>query len=158
MKKFTFPLERIRDFRSRQAEAEEIELQRLLAERAEGAAAIARLDMERDLVGGVPEGETAHQAQDLAARDSYRDYLLGKRKGLLVRQGDCEHRIDAQTRVLLEARRKVKLLDGLRKRRLGEWTSEFERELEILAGELFLARRERETVTAARDQVRESRP
>ena len=158
MKKFTFPLERIRDFRSRQAEAEEIKLQRLLAERAEGAAAIARLDMERDLAGGAPDGETAAQAQDLAARDSYRGYLAGKRKGLLARQGDCENRIDAQTRVLLEARRKVKLLDGLRKRRLGEWTAGFDRELEILAGELFLARRERETVTASRDQARESRP
>ncbi len=150
MKKFTFPLQRIRDFRGRLAEAEEVKLERLLGERAAGAAAIARLSEEQSALGRAPVAEAETQAQELAARDSYREHLGGKRKGLLALQLGCENRIAAQTRLVLEARRKVKLLDKLKERKLGDWTAEFDRELEALAAELFLAKMQREMANARR--------
>jgi flagellar export protein FliJ len=149
MKKFAFSLERVREIRMRQAEEEEIRLERLLAERAAAHAAIARLDEERESARAALSADSAIESQDLAARDEYRSLLLAKRKELLDRQSGCQNRIAAQTQVVLEARRKVRLLDKLRRRRLGEWTAELERELEALAAESFLARRQRESAAHA---------
>lgn len=143
MKRFEFRLQRVMEWRESQLEIELATLGRLTAE---GMAIDRRRQQvenecrsaEKSLVAG-----TAVEAQQLAALDGFRIWTRQECERLVRKRAECEKLIEDQRRQVVEARRRFRLLEQLRERRLAEWSSEFSRELESLAGELYLARRAR---------------
>jgi flagellar export protein FliJ len=138
--RFHFPLEKVLDFRRLQLEAEEAKLEALHCERLALAAEWAHLESETTqtrlslMVTGVAE------AQELVASDLYLRHLSAMKKRLVARLTDWQTRADKQQQAIVEARRRVRLLEKLKERKLREWQMGVDREQENLASELYLAK------------------
>ncbi len=85
------------------------------------------------MVTGVAE------AQDLAASDLYLRHLETSKKRHAARLADWRVRADKQQQAVVEARRRVRLLEKLEERKRKEWQAAADREQEDLASELYLA-------------------
>src|SRR5260370_33021844 len=141
MKRFNFPLDRVRRWRLEQLNVEELRLQQLRAE-LEGLAASRRL-IQDELTQTQRQvlGQAYMQSSELETLDSYRVHIRGRVREL----ENCEREqgvklIEQRTKVI-EARRQFELLEQLRKKSLGAWKTAADKEQEDLAAELFLARR-----------------
>ena len=142
MKRFEFSLDRVLNFRRTQAEMERRKLESLGIERATLVRQIADLMRQRheshnreDLAPGallIP--------QQLAARETFHGFLSREKSRLQGLLNNLETAIQRQRQQFMEARRKCELLEKLRGKRLEEWTSEMQRELEELAADAFRAR------------------
>ena len=140
MKKFRFSLARVKDWRNQQLEMEELKLPPLLAERRALATEAARLDREETEAGRTIATLTAAEAEELAAFDSWIHHLRREKERLAARQADCEQRIRTQQKAILEARRRLRLLERLEHRRFSDWLAQADHEQEALSQELYLAR------------------
>lgn len=141
MKRFEFRLERVLEWRRAQLDIELAALGRLTAE----AQAIDRrrgeIEAERASAESSLFASATAEAQQLAALDAFRAWAREECGRLANRRAEWERKIAEQRQKLLEARRRSRLLERLKERRRAEWDAEFNRELENLAGELYLARR-----------------
>lgn len=140
MQNFHFPLDRILSWRRKELEAEQAQMaplvaeqNRLEAERREIAAASHRAGAELLASGEI-------RGTDLAALGSYRAHLERETRRNERERADAGERMDRQRARVMERHRRVRLLDKLRERRVEEWRSEWNREMESFAGEAFLAR------------------
>jgi hypothetical protein len=144
MSAFRFRLERVLAWYRERCQQEEDRLAACLAAVTESKAAIVRLQaehwgIERELVSW-----TALAATDLIALGLYR---LRVRKEELDLNLDLERRERAsseQRAKLMEARRRLQLVEKLRARRLAEYTYQADRALEQLGADAFLSRWSRE--------------
>jgi len=140
MKRFEFPLERVRRWRSEQVSVEELKLQQLRAQL--DALAIGKQQI-RDELARVHQdllGRSEIQALELETLDSYRYHVQARVRNFEQRELQCEAKIIEQRAKLLEARRRFELLDGLKQKALTEWRAAADKEQEDLAAELFLAK------------------
>jgi hypothetical protein len=139
MTTFRFRLEKVLAWRRTQLELEEakfqqrtLEVRELEAQRERIAAAGTRTETEvctwSPLAGS-----------DLAALDSYRRYVSGQEKELALRTEEARQRAAAQQQAMFDARRRCQLLERLKQRRMEEWQSAANKELEDLAAESYLA-------------------
>ena len=80
------------------------------------------------------------ESQDLVAADHYLRYLSAEKKRHAVRMVDWQARDSRQQQSVVEARRRVRLMEKLEERRLREWKTAVDREQETLSSELYLAR------------------
>jgi flagellar export protein FliJ len=140
MKRFQFRLERVLEWRRRQAELEQSKL-------AQALGLAQRLETERlALAKSRREAQLgALQASATTAEDLWmlQDYLLQSDRQDRV----LAERISQQARVVqnqrlrvVEAERSREALERLRQSRHDEWRRESNRELEAFAAEAFLAR------------------
>ena len=140
MKQFHFPLERVRQWRATQLEAEEAKLERLFADRE------VLNQLEKELDDRLAEAERAvwsagrSDARPLRSLDGFRPYIGAEKRKLSGRMAECDRSISAQRARVLEERRHAKLLDHLHDRRHTEWKREFDKEIEELAAESYNAR------------------
>ena len=143
MKRFEFPLERVRRWRREQANLEELKLQQLRAELARIEA--AQRQIETDISSSERQILTEPSLDPvlLVSLDAYRQGARGKIRDLMNRQRQCADRIAAQFKRVIEARRRFELLDRLRENALEQWKSAADKEQEELAAELFLAKSRR---------------
>lgn len=143
MKRFRFPLERVRKWRQDQAGLEEMRLQALYSDIGNLHAEQRRIaeETEQSCCGILQQSTVS--AQDLATLEDYRLYTARENRRIAARKRDIEARIVEQRRRVLDARRKCQLLDGLRDKALISWTASQDKEQEDLAAELFLAKRQR---------------
>lgn len=139
MKAFRFPLEKALEWRRRQLELEESRFKRQ-------AAALSDLDRQRaELEASAISAEvqvhswTPLDGRDLTALARFREYADHAERALAVRRAACERQLQEQQKTMKEARRRYRLLERLRERRLGEWRADCEREQEQFASECFLA-------------------
>ncbi len=140
MRSFQFSLDRILSWRRKEFEAEESRLAGLLAERK--SLEEARLEMlaSWERAGKQLLACSLVDGGDLAALGSYRA-RLEREIAANDRQGrDAGGRIASQQARVVEAHRRVRLLEKLRRRKWEAWRVEWNRELENFAGEAFLAR------------------
>jgi len=143
MKRFDFPLERVRRWRREQAGLEELKLQQFRAEMAGLQVAQRQIETER------AQSEQQVLTQDyidpllLESLDSYRQFTAGKVRHLEGRKQQWEVKIQEQLNKVIEARRKFELLERLRKSAFDEWQAAVNKEQEELAAELFLAKSQR---------------
>jgi len=140
MKRFDFPLERVRRWRSEQVSIEELKLQQLRAQRDALAAGKQQVrdelaQVERDLFG-----RSSLEPIDLESLDSYRFFVRGRVRDFEQRERQCEAKINEQRAKVLETRRRFKLLDGLKQNAFAEWRAAADKEQEDLAAELYLAK------------------
>jgi len=140
MKSFKFPLEKALELRRTQLEMEEAKHKREIA----AVAAIDRRRAEIEASGLRAEVEVRKwnpiSAGDLAALSNYRTKVKEEEAALTRHRIDAAQKAAAQQKVMLEARRRCRLLERLKERRLEEWTFERDKELDEIAAESYLAR------------------
>jgi len=137
---FRFRLEKVLAWRRRQLEVAEIDFKREAAALAE----IERASAELEASGIRTEVEvrqwTPLTGRELAALSGFRVHLERRAKELAARRVEQAARLAERERALLEARRRCRLLERLRERRLAEWQAASAAELEQAASESHLAR------------------
>jgi flagellar export protein FliJ len=139
MRSFRFPLESALKWRGAQLLAEEARLMPLVAERTRLDAlrdeiTAARERAQRELFAGGPV-----DGGELAALAGYRARLEKERTAVERQSAQCRENMAAQRARVVEAHRRLRLMEKLRERRLKEWRTAAERETEALASEAFLA-------------------
>jgi hypothetical protein len=140
VKKFHFPLECALAWRRRQCEDEERRLECTLAalhaiEGRRRALAASRQEAQASI-----RGHTAPAVPELWSLSQYLSCALRQERVLEADRASQVRAVDAQRRRVLEARRRVRLLERLKEDRLAEWNRDFNRELENLAAEAYLTR------------------
>ncbi|MCC7235287.1 MAG: hypothetical protein IT163_08285 [Bryobacterales bacterium] len=146
MKRYGFPLARVLAFRRLQRDMERAALERALAEvrRIAELGEQVRRETEataHDLVTRPP-GEPVDGTQ-LAGLDGYRRYLKRVAAEVDLHHRRAEVAAGNQRLKLVEAERRMKVLEHLEARTRKEWDAALNKEIEEFAGEAFLARRAR---------------
>jgi len=140
MNSFRFPLQKVLDWRHTQLELEEARFKQQLA-------ALAALERER--AGWEAAGIKAEiqvrdwnplAGRDLTALGNFRLNVKQRENEIDARRLECRKSLEAQQSVMLEARRRCRLLERLKERKLAAWQSVRDHELEQLASESFLAK------------------
>jgi len=144
MKRFEFPLERVRQFRKLQMETEQAKLEQARARLQSVDAMIAELNRQRSLAQDssrqARSSPRAVSMSDVAGHAQFALYLQRMEHALNGRRHEALLEMERQRKVLLEARRKYEMLHRFRDSSQSAWQAEFSREQENLAGELFLAK------------------
>lgn len=140
MKKFRFPLEKLRAWRRSRFEAEEARLQALFAEQRRIHNQRERLAAEVEASLNQLAGQRTACAEELMALNSYCLYAQHEGRRLERTQRQAEQEIANQREQLLKARRDVEVLDSLREKRLAHWRAEADKEQENMVAELVIAR------------------
>lgn len=141
MTPFRFRLERVLEIRRMEADRERSLVDQMLAALAELADRDRTLVATRDQAAGDLRTPNAliplHAIESL---DDYRQYVQEQRARLAQVRAHVERQLAAQRARLVEAQRKVKLLEKLRERRQEDWKAAFAKELDELASESYMNR------------------
>ncbi len=139
MKSFEFRLARVLEWRQTELELADGRFRRQLA-------ALAELDRERALLAEQRSAaETEVRADpnlngsDLAALGAFREYVDARRQQLAKRRAEEGRKLAEIEAVLLEARRRCRLLERLKQHRRVEWVHAGNAEIEQTAAENYLA-------------------
>lgn len=139
MKAFSFRLEQARRWRASQVDLE----------RARVSAAAARLDAIRNSIeqaqnqlsgGSAVLSTTSQNGGTLAAWNAFETSMRAKIVRLTASRAVAEAELQTALNQLVEADRRLKLLDNLKAQRHAVWAEEAARELETFAAESFLGR------------------
>jgi hypothetical protein len=140
MKSFQFPLDKALEWRRVQLDLEEAKHKRQVA----AVVAIDRRRAEVEASGVRAEAEVRQwspiESGDLSALANYRLKVKAEESALARHRLEAAQKLAAQQKEMLEARRRCSLLERLKERRLAEWTSERDKELDEIAAESYLAR------------------
>jgi hypothetical protein len=141
MKRFSFPLERVRLWRAGQVALEELKLEHF-------SEALSKLQQEKQGIQSERAsshrqvlGQSSMQASELESLDVYRLHTRNRIREIENRERQAVQQADAQRQRVIEARRAAELLDRLRRKAMEEWRIASDREQETLATELYLAKR-----------------
>lgn len=140
MNAFRFPLERVLDWRQSELELAEIKFQQLTAALAAVDKARAELETAGIRAEILVRDWSPVCGRDLAALGSFRLHVKKKNEELAAQRAACADRLAAGRNAMLEARRRFRLLERLKERRLEDWRVARDKELEELASESYLAR------------------
>lgn len=140
MRRFHFPLERVRRWRAEQLTLEDLKLQQVRAERQTMAS--ARKHIQNELLRSQQEvlSEPCIDALQLESLDTFRRYIQRKVRDIENRERQAEAKVVDQRQRVLEARRQFELLNRLHQKALAEWHAAAGKEQETLAAEMFLAK------------------
>jgi flagellar export protein FliJ len=130
MKAFRFRLDRVLDWRRTEMEMEETRLKQLRAALADLDREKASLESTRDNAAQAVVARGTVDGADLQLLSGYKDAVKLLCARLDERRQAGEQAAAAQQQKLLEARRRLRLLENLRDRRLAEWKYETERQME----------------------------
>jgi flagellar export protein FliJ len=145
MNAFRFPLQKVLEWRRMQLGLEEIQYRRQ-------AALLADVDRQRaelDESGKTAERQVREwnplAAGELEALGGFRLHVKRKQQEMVVSREECRKQLGRQQSVMLEARRRLRLLEKLKERRLAQWRAAENKELEELASESYLAKWSRQS-------------
>lgn len=144
MKRFQFPLERMRLWRERQLESEEERLRRLQAEYHSLAAMRERVMAEEHAAREEVMRMPSVTVEQLALIEQWRGYALREVRRLDACLAETLHRIEDQRQSVLEAHRRLECMNRLKQTQLESWRADLDREEEALVNELVIARWSRE--------------
>jgi len=140
MKNFRFPLDKALQWRRLELELEEARYKQQSAElsdldrrRAEVEASGIRAEIQ------VREWNPV-AASELTALGSFRLRVKNEEADLARRRVECARKLAEQQQQMLEARRRCLLLERLKEKRLAEWKSARDHEIEEIAAESYIAR------------------
>ena len=139
MKRFQFPLERVRRWRAGQAALEELKLEQLREqqtrlEEEKRSIQRERAHSERDVLG-----RPVMEATELQNLDAFRVHARDKIREFENRERQAAAQIEQQGQRVMEARRNAELLERLKQEAGAAWQRASDREQESLATELYLA-------------------
>ena len=140
MSPFRFRLQKVLEWRKARLDLEEMNYRRhatILAEVDRQAAEVraSGVTAEREVREWTPVA-----GLELDALGAFRLRVKGKEGELAATRAEAVKRLAAQQQVMLEARRKLRLLERLKERRRGEWRAAVDKETEETAAESYLAR------------------
>jgi len=139
MTSFRFPLQRVLDWRQAELELAEARFKKQAAALAE----LERQHAELEAAGIRAELQVREwrpvSGHDLAALGSFRLQVKARETGLANRRAECQKELAERQSAMLEARRRLRLLERLKERRLAEWRAACDRELEEHAAGSYLA-------------------
>ena len=144
MRNFRFSLERVLSWRRTELQAEEARLAALFAERSRLDTARAEIRAARDGAGNRLLQAEAVDGIELESLEGYRRRMEKELIAMDRRRAQSAEAILKQRATVVDAHRRVRLLEKLKDRHLGEWRLDWQRENENLASESFLARWRRE--------------
>jgi len=144
MRSFRFSLEKVLSWRRTELQAEEARLAALFAQRTRLDAARAEIRAVRDRAGSRMLEAGPIDGVELASLSGYLRRLEKELIALDRQRAQSGEEILKQRARVVDAHRRVRLLEKLKDRRLGEWRLDWQRENENLASESFLARWRRE--------------
>jgi len=140
MTSFRFPLQKVLDWRRTELELAEARFK-------QQAAALAGLDRERaelEAAGIRTEIQVREwrpvSGGDLTALGGFRLQIRKRGQDMAARRVECAKELAARQNAMLEARRRLRLLERLKERRLAEWRVAETRELDEQAAVAYLAR------------------
>lgn len=140
MKAFRFRLERVLKWRRTEFEREEHGLR-------EAAAALGQVENDRGRLSAEREGaeRTLRAAAfldgaELAAHSGYLRGLRRNADALAARRVELDRELANRRERLVEAQRRLRIIEKYRERRLAKWETDLGREIEAFAGESYLAR------------------
>jgi len=139
MTNFRFPLQKALEWRQTQLELAEARFQQQAA--ALAALDHARAEMEASGIRAEVEVRRWNPllGSDLTALGSFRLRVQAQERKIAAQRVECAKQLESRQAAMLEARRRCRLLERLKERRLAEWTAARDRELEEVASEAFLA-------------------
>lgn len=140
MNRFQFRLARVQDYRRHQLETAREALHTLLAELEALRASRERLREAYLAEEAAIARSPAAQPRDREALAGYRRHIAREQARLDGRIAGCAARVEKQRALVMEARRRCRLLEKLHEKRKAEWDRAFAREIDSLAEESFLAR------------------
>ena len=145
MTAFRFRLEKVLGWRRTELELSETRFKQQMALLAE----LDRRQAELEAAGIRAEFQVRAarplDGSDLAALEAFRRHIRVREQDLSVERAEEHKKLEQRQQAMLEARRRCRLLERLRERRLSEWQAATDRETEQLASESYLAGRERRT-------------
>jgi len=139
MTSFRFRLEKVLDWRRQQMELEEAGFKRQTTAIAEMDGACAALEASGIRAELEVRAWSPLAGNDLAALAGFRLHTRRQEQEIARLRAEAQKKLEARQATLLEARRRCRLLERLRERRLAEWQTACDRELEELAAESYLA-------------------
>ncbi len=144
MKRFQFPLERVRKWRQEESELQEMRLRPLCDDLRAIESEQRELASEVDRCRRNVLTQTAVPSEDLAALEKFREYAVRQSRRLEAKRREARARVEEQRQRVIEAHRRFELLERLRAKALTSWTVERDKDQEQLAAELYLAKLGRE--------------
>ena len=140
MNAFRFPLQKALEWRRSEVDLAELKFQQLTAAVAAVDKALAELETAGIRAEILVRDWSPVCGRDLAALGSFRLHVKKKNQELAASRAECAARLAAGRSAMLEARRRFRLLERLKQRRLEDWRLAGDKELEELASESYLAR------------------
>ncbi len=140
MRNFRFSLEKILSWRGMELQAEESRLAALFAERARLDAARADIRAASERAANRMFEAKAVDGIELQSLEGYRRRMEKELIAVDRQRAQSGEEILKQRARVVDAHRRVRLLEKLKGRRLGEWRLDWQRETDSLASEAFLAR------------------
>lgn len=140
MTAFRFRLEKVLQWRATELTLAESRFEQQTAAVAAIDRARAALDAA-SIRAEVMVRDSPHvEGADLAALAAFRQHTRARLSELSAARVPAQRELDARCAAILDARRRVRLLERLKTRRQAEWKEAFDRELDQLASESYLAR------------------
>jgi len=139
MAQFHFSLEKVLRWRSLQLAREQAVLERLVQEQIRIQMLAAALGDEKSKLKASIGTFYDLRGQDLRAVTGYGLRLQRQAESLAQHSARCERDLAAQKKRYNDAKRRLRLLEELKERRLQVWRHEQAQELEALAAESYLA-------------------
>jgi hypothetical protein len=137
--RFHFPLQTVLEWRQTQLDVEEARLRQRLA-------ALAAVDREQsELASFASRTESDVRSwnpvagSDLSALAGYREHVRAEALRLAGRRAARVREVASQQSAVMEARRRCRLLERLKDRRMAEWKAACDREMDEIAAESYLA-------------------
>jgi flagellar FliJ protein len=140
VKKFTFPLGRVMDFRRTQQRLEEIKLETLRAGMRAMDAREAALIQRRVQSEKALKSAASATGDELQTFNAYGLAMKEEIKRMDKTRAECRKRIEAQLAVVTAKRREVKLLEKLKEQRFEKWEKEMLKEIDSQAEEAYLSK------------------
>ena len=139
MTRFHFRLQKVLEWREKQLEIEDLRLKQQVARAAGLDQARAQIESAGQQAEMQLRSSAAVSGQDLAALAGFRQFVKTSSLAIAAQRAEALKQLEAQQNVMLEARRRCRLMERLKERRLAEWQAACDRELDALASESFLA-------------------
>jgi hypothetical protein len=136
MKRFSFPLERVLDWKAVIAQQEQLTLDSLHKEREQITGSLLALSTR--IEGLSQDTQSAESGHELAYSAQARMTLTRHRTRMEAQYAGCSTRIESQQTKVREAETERRLIDKLKERSLESWTAEVSREAECTTSDLFL--------------------
>jgi hypothetical protein len=133
MKAFLFPLQKALDLRARQLALDEAKFQA-------AAASVAQADREREILLQARQAAEAQvrraggvRGEELSALEWFRKRARAEEQRIAHVRAQRVQTLEQQRDAMLEARRRVRLLERLKESRYAEWSSQAAEEIEETA-------------------------
>ena len=138
MKRFVFPLERIRAWNATKLRLEETALEAIVRQQRLAEEAFAEVCAQRTQCEQTTPRQQQIESSELLRIEQFRLFVTSERtrtQGILA---DLDRKIKELSVRIMELKRKIELLDRLRDRQHDAWTAEEAKELQSAADEAFL--------------------